>query len=70
MENEIPDDQIQGCDIILRREHYGAPGTAEHRKNAILATTPLTEKFGVPRHKVISRASGRQEGDQVNFQYI
>ena len=61
MESEIPDDQIQGCDIILRREHYGAPGTAEHRKNAILVTTPLTEKFGVPRHKVISRASGRQE---------
>ena len=70
MESKIPDDQIQGCDIILRREHYGAPGTAEHRKNAILATTPLTEKFGVPRHKVISRASGRQEGDQVNFQHI
>ena len=70
MESEIPDDQIQGCDIILRQEHYDAPGTTEHRKNAILATTPLTEKFGVPRHKVISRASGRQEGDQVNFQHI
>ena len=28
MENEIPNKQIQGCDIILRREHYGAPGTA------------------------------------------
>ena len=53
-EEDIPDEDIQGSDVILRKEHYGVPGTKEYRKNAVLATTPLAEKFGVACHRVIS----------------
>ena len=69
-EEDIPDEDIQGSDVILRKEHYGVPGTKEYRKNAVLATTPLAEKFGVACHRVISRSSGPQIGDEAKSRDI
>eukprot|EP00956_Cyclotella_meneghiniana_P013100 scaffold18785_cov21-Cyclotella_meneghiniana.AAC.1 len=53
--------------VALCKEDYGEPGSSEYRKNMAAATYPLTEKFGVARHKVLSSA---EEGDETKSRFV
>ena len=64
LQQDIPDEQIDDQDIILKKENYGTPGTTEWRKNMAMATEPLKEPFGVAQHKVVHRV---EDGDQQSF---
>jgi hypothetical protein len=59
-ETPVPDSDMLGVDVTLRKEDYGAPGSSDYRKNMAMATSGLSEKFGVARHKIIA---GGEEGD-------
>jgi hypothetical protein len=63
----VPDEEILGIDVALRKEDYGAPGSSDYHKNMAMATTPLTGKFGVSRHKITREA---QDGDETSFQHV
>ena len=56
--------------MILEKKNYGAPGTTEFRKNMLMATAPLTEKFGVTSQHMVHRVGGGQEGDQKSFEHV
>ena len=53
--------------VALRKEDYGEPGSSEYRKNMASATYPLSEKFGVARHKVVTSA---EDGDETKNRYV
>ena len=41
------------------KEHYRVPGSSDHRKNMVLVTSPLADKFGVASHKIIVESQER-----------
>jgi hypothetical protein len=49
-EAAVDDGDMLTIDVTLRKEDYGAPGLLDFRMNMLMATTPLTQKFGVARH--------------------
>ena len=65
LNDDVPDIDMMDIDVMLRKEDYGVPGTTEFRKNMQMATAPLSNKFGVAKHKIMSGAS--QDGDQNNY---
>jgi hypothetical protein len=54
------DADIADADATLRKEHYGVLGSSDYRKNMMLATFSLDDKFGVATHKTVIKS---QEGD-------
>ena len=67
LEEDILDADIADADVTLRKEHYGVPGSSDYRKNMMLATSPLSDKFGVASHKIIVKS---QDGDSASAQQI
>ena len=67
LEEDILDVDIADSDVTLRKEHYGVPGSSDYRKNMVLVTSPLDDKFGVASHKVIVKS---QDGDVNTSQHI
>lgn len=63
----VDDADMLDVDVTLRKEDYGEPGTSDYRKNMLMATTSLSEKFGVAKHKLVTHA---QEGDQEKSAHI
>jgi hypothetical protein len=63
----VGDADMLNVDVSLRKEDYGEPNTSDYRKNMLIATTSLTEKFGVAKHKLVTRA---QDGDQEKSAHI
>jgi hypothetical protein len=47
----VDDADMLDADVTLRKEDYGEPGTSDYRKNMLMATMSLSEKFGVAKHK-------------------
>jgi hypothetical protein len=47
----VDDADMLDVDVTLRKEDYGEPGTSDYRKNMLMATMSLSEKFGVAKHK-------------------
>lgn len=64
---DVPDVDMLDADVALKKENYGAPGSSDFRKNMLMATSALPEKFGVARHKIVN--SG-EEGDQTKHQFV
>ena len=60
---DLLDASITNADITLQKEHYGVPGLSDYRKNIVLATSPLSDKFGVASHKIIVKS---QDGDNAS----
>ena len=67
LSEEIFDADIADADITLWKEHSGVPGSSDYRKNMVLATSLLTDKFGVASHKIIVKS---QYGDSASAQQI
>jgi hypothetical protein len=63
----VDDADMLDVDVTLRKEDYREPGTSDYRKNMLMATTSLSEKFGVAKHKLVTHA---QEGDQEKSAHI
>jgi hypothetical protein len=53
--------------LTLPKAAYGKPGSSNFRKNMLMATYPLSEKFGVAKHKVITDI---EEGDQNKSMHV
>jgi hypothetical protein len=66
-EKAVDDTDMLDVDVTLRKEDYGEPGTSDYRKNMLMATTSLTEKFGVAKDKIVAHA---QDGDQEKSAHI
>ena len=64
---DILDVDIADADVILWKEHYGVPGSSDYRKNMMLATSLLSDKFGVASHKSIVKS---QDGNSASAQQI
>jgi hypothetical protein len=45
---------VLAIDVTLKKEDYGVPGLSDYRKNALMATAGLSEKFSVDRHKIVT----------------
>eukprot|EP00956_Cyclotella_meneghiniana_P009509 scaffold13164_cov56-Cyclotella_meneghiniana.AAC.1 len=65
--DDVPDSEMLEGQVVLRREDYSEPGSSEYRKNMQMATHPLTEKFGVAKHKIIANA---EDGDQTKSMHV
>ena len=66
-DDDLPDDQMLDIEVSLKKEDYGVVGSSDYRKNRAMATAPLSEKFGVARHKILTDA---EEGDQSKYAHI
>jgi hypothetical protein len=67
---EIPVDDadiLHNSGVTLRKEDYGTPGSTDYRKNMLMATASLPEKFGVAKHKIVA---GGEEGDQAKSAHV
>jgi hypothetical protein len=53
LEEDILDASIADANVTLRKEHYRVLTSSEYRKNMVLATSPLDDKFGVSSHKIV-----------------
>ena len=65
LEEDILDVDITDADVTLLKEHDGVPGSSDYRKNTMLATSLLSDKFGVASHKIIVKS---QDGDSASAQ--
>ena len=45
--DDIPDEDIQDQDVVLKKANYGTPGFDNYRKNMLMAVSSLDGKFGV-----------------------
>ena len=69
--DDIPDEDIQDQDVVLKKANYGTPGSDNYRKNMLMAVSSLDGKFGVQSHKIIDWLSGaKQDGDQRKSSYV
>lgn len=64
---DVPDSDMLETQVTLSKANYGRVGSSDYRKNMLMATTPLSEKFGVAKHKVLSDL---EEGDQSKNMYV
>ena len=67
LDEDVPDEDMLDVEVALKKEDYGAVGSSDYRKNRAMATAPLSEKFGVARHKVLASA---EEGDQSKYAHV
>ncbi len=65
--SDVPDSDLLDTQVTLSKANYGQPGSSDYRKNMLMATTGLSEKFGVAKHKVISDT---EAGDQDKSMYV
>jgi hypothetical protein len=56
LEEDILNTDIADADVTLRKEHSGVPGSSDYKKNMVLATSPLDDKFGFASHKIIVKS--------------
>ena len=63
----LPDEEILDIEVLLKKENYGELGSSDCRKNQAMATAPLSEKFGVAWHKILTKA---KEGDQLKYSHV
>jgi hypothetical protein len=61
---DVPDSLLLETQVSLSKAAYGKPGSSDYRKNKLMATASLSEKFGVARHKVTTDV---EEGDQDKY---
>ena len=61
------DEEMLDIEVSLKKDDYGELGSSDYQKNQAMATAPLSEKFGVARHKILTEA---EEGDQSKFTHI
>jgi len=66
-ETPVDDGDLLTVDVTLRKEDYGEPGSSDYRKNMLMATASLPEKFGVARHKIVSDG---EEGDRPKTAHV
>ena len=64
----VSDEDMLDIDVTLKKENYGVPGTSDYRKNMVMATTGLAEKFGVARHKIVG--GSEEDGDQPKYAHV
>jgi hypothetical protein len=64
---DVPDSALLETQVSLSKAAYGKPGSSDYRKNKLMATAPLREKFGVARHKV---TTDLEEGDQDKSMHV
>jgi hypothetical protein len=64
---DVPDSALLETQVSLSKAAYGKPGSSDYRKNKLMATAPLSEKFGVARHKVTTDV---EEGDQDKSMHV
>ena len=65
--SDVPDSDLLETQVTLSKANYGQPGSSDYRKNMLMATAGLSEKFGVAKHKVISDTKA---GDQDKTMYV
>ncbi len=58
---DLPDEEMLDIEVSLKKEDYGELGSSDYQKSQAMATEPLSKKFGVARHKILTEA---KEGDQ------
>jgi hypothetical protein len=64
---DVPDADLLETQVTLRKSAYGTVGSSDYRKNMMMATASLSEKFGVARHKVVTDA---EDGDQSKNMHV
>ena len=52
--NEIPDEDIEDSDVVIPKEQRGPVGSKHYNSNMDTATKALDNKFGVPKHKIVT----------------
>jgi hypothetical protein len=63
--DDIPDEDIQDQDVVLKKANYGTPGLDTYKKNMLMDVSSLDGKFRVQSHTIIDWCSrGKQDGDQ------
>ncbi len=64
---DLPDEEMLDIEVLLKKKNYGELGSSDYQKNQAMATAPLSEKFGVARHKIFTEA---EEGDQLKYSHV
>ncbi len=64
---DFPDKEMLDIKVSLKKDKYGELGNLDYRKNCAMATTPLSKKFSVARHKIVLDA---EKGDQSKYSPI
>jgi len=57
-------------DVCLRKDNCGTEGDSAFNWNMEMATTFLDPKFGVAKHRSITRISNTEEDNQTKFQHV
>ena len=70
LETDIPDDQMLDIGVTLKKQNYGKEGTKEWKYNMELATRPLSQEFGVGKHRITTRLSEAGDGDQTQYLHV
>ena len=64
---DLSDDKMLDIEVSLKKEDYGELGSSDYQQNQAMATAPMSEEFGVARHKILTEA---EEGDQSKYSYV
>ena len=64
---DLPDEEMLDIEVLPKKEDYGELGSLDYQKNQAMATAPLWEKFGVARHKILTKL---KEGDQLKYSHM
>jgi len=69
-ETDVPDSAMLDIDVCLRKGNYGVEGDRAFNKNMEMATVALHPKFGVAKHRIVTRFSDTDEDNQTKFQHV
>ena len=67
---DVPDSAMLDIDVCLRKGNYGVEGDRAFNKNMEMATVALHPKFGVAKHRIVTRFSDTDEDNQTKFQHV
>ncbi len=65
--SDLPNSAMLETQVTLLKAAYGEPVSSDYHKNMIMATTLLSKKFGVAKHKVITNI---EEGDMNKSMHV
>ena len=66
LQNAIPDEDIEDSDVVIAKDARGAKGTKHYNSIMETATKALDNKFGVPKHKIVtSEGADASSGNQT-----
>ena len=67
---DVADEDMLDIDVCLRKDNYGVEGSREFIRNMDVATAALDPKFGVAKHRIVTRLSDTDEDNQTRFQHV